>query len=157
MFSVDAHAVISRDERTDSQALVLMLRVFLRAEGPAYPLPVSKAPDYENFLDLGPKGRNTILMCRHLRGSIPNASKPGLVSPGRGYVGTSCLKAATKRMLRLRYANVINQTIKLYPMLERWKCTCFHLPPVLCHTRVSSEDLLVTAPLPESATCVTRT
>jgi hypothetical protein len=41
---------------------------FLRTEGPTYPLPVSKAPVHENSEDLGPKGRHTKLMYRHLRG-----------------------------------------------------------------------------------------
>ncbi len=47
---------------------ILTLRCFLRAEGPTYPLPVSKAPDYENSQKQGPKGRYITLMFRRLRG-----------------------------------------------------------------------------------------
>jgi hypothetical protein len=39
-----------------------------KAEGLTQPLPVPKAPEHDNAEVLGPKGRHTILMYRHLRG-----------------------------------------------------------------------------------------
>ena len=68
-----------------TRCFVFEVAFVLRAEGPVYPLPVSKAPDNENFAGVRPEGSTYNTDVSPPSGlNILGGLKPGLVSPGIG-------------------------------------------------------------------------